>query len=252
MDEGQKIEAIKLYRERTGASLKESKDAVEAMHRGRAAPAPSGPQLDRAFEDEVIALLGRGQKIEAIKRYRERTGAGLKASKEAVEALAERRGIIVGSQGTGCFGVVVIVALCFLAGAFAQVAIGSKQESPMLNLSKIWIDQCNAARNIEDTFGTDKALNYLIGEEFLNHLEIAETRADYRAELPAFVAEIKTIFEPWQLAEYLETARQSGPFDPNIYADDDPETIEGERRFELERSAKDLLLIEKAKEWLLA
>ena len=30
--------------------------------------------------------------------------------------------------------------------------------------------------------------------------------ADFRAELPAFVAKIKTIFEPWQLAEYLEKA----------------------------------------------
>ena len=28
------------------------------------------------------------------------------------------------------------------------------------------------------------------------------------------MAEIKTIFEPWKLAEHLETARQSEPFDP--------------------------------------
>jgi hypothetical protein len=156
------------------------------------------------------------------------------------------------SGWSGLAIVIVIVAPGYLAGAFAQAAIRSQQESPMLNLSKIWIDQCNAARHIEDAFGTDKALNYLIGEEFLNHLEVAETRGDYRAELPAFVAEIKRIFEAWQLAEYLETARQSGPFDPGLYGDDDPETIERERRYELERSARDLLLIEQAKAWLLA
>ena len=40
---------------------------------------------------------------------------------------------------------------------------------------KIWIEQCEAARRIEDEFGTDKALDYLIGEKFLNFLEAAET-----------------------------------------------------------------------------
>jgi ribosomal protein L7/L12 len=32
---GKKIEAIKLYRQRTGVGLKEAKDAVEAMERGQ-------------------------------------------------------------------------------------------------------------------------------------------------------------------------------------------------------------------------
>src|SRR5262245_51417382 len=37
------------------------------------------------WEQEVRALLGEGQKIQAIKLYRERTGAGLRQAKEAVE-----------------------------------------------------------------------------------------------------------------------------------------------------------------------
>ena len=40
---------------------------------------------------------------------------------------------------------------------------------------KIWVEQCEAARMIEDEFGTDKALRYLVGEKFLNYLEAAET-----------------------------------------------------------------------------
>jgi len=83
-----------------------------------------------------------------------------------------------------------------------------------MRLCEIWKEQCDAARQIEDEFGTDKALRYLIGEKFLSFLEAAETDADFREEVPAFVAEIKTIFEPWKLAEHLETARQSEPFDP--------------------------------------
>jgi ribosomal protein L7/L12 len=111
MDEGQKIEAIKLYRERTGAGLEESKDAVGAIGRGQRFPSRRD---DGDFRDEVLSLLEQGQKIGAIKLFRERTGAGLKESKEAVEALAERRGIVI-SQGTGCFG--VVVAIGFLTGA---------------------------------------------------------------------------------------------------------------------------------------
>jgi len=121
-----------------------------------------------------------------------------------------------------------------------------------MNPCKIWIEQCEAARGIEDQFGTDKALNYLVGEKFLNFLEAAETHADFRAEIPAFVAEIKTIFERWQLAQYLEVARLREPFDPSLYdEDDDPEEIEMERQHDIREAANDLLLVERAKEWLL-
>ena len=115
---------------------------------------------------------------------------------------------------------------------------------------KIWIEVCDAARVIEDEFGTGKALRYLVCEKFLDYLEAAERLPDYRAELPAFVAEIKTIFEPWQIAECLATARQSEPFDPDTYEDED-ETIEWERQNDLRESATDLLLLERAKECLL-
>lgn len=114
---------------------------------------------------------------------------------------------------------------------------------------KIWIEQCEAARGIEDEFGTPQALAYLIGEKFLRFLEAAETHADFRDEIPAFVVEIRTIFEPWQPAEYLERARQTEPFDPGLY--DDPEEAEMERQFELRRTANDLLLVERARDWLL-
>ncbi len=120
---------------------------------------------------------------------------------------------------------------------------------------EIWIEQCEATRQIEAEFGTQNALDYLIGEKFLNYLQAAETDAEFRAEIPAFVGGIKTIFETWQLAAYLEAARQSDPFDPSLYDDEDedidPEFVEGERQDELRRSAADLLLVEQARGWLL-
>lgn len=121
-----------------------------------------------------------------------------------------------------------------------------------MDFCKVWIEQCEAARRIEDEFGIPNALAYLVGEKFLNFLEVAETNSEFRAEVPAFAAEVKSIFEHWQLAEYLDTARQTEPFDPDLYDEgDDPEMVEDERQEDIRRSARDLLLVEQAREWLL-
>ncbi|GID29974.1 ribosomal protein L7/L12 [Paractinoplanes brasiliensis] len=46
-----------------------------------------------AADPEVLSHLMKGEKIHAIKIYRERTGAGLAEAKEAVERLARERGL---------------------------------------------------------------------------------------------------------------------------------------------------------------
>jgi hypothetical protein len=139
--------------------------------------------------------------------------------------------------------------------------LADKGDSPPPVFHKIWIEQCEAAQGIEDEFGTQKALEYLVGEKFLNFLEAAEANADFRAEIPAFVARIKQIFEPWQLAEYLETARETEPFDPSLFEPDpmigeeeiefDAEEIEAIRKDDIRQCTRDLLLVERAREWLL-
>ena len=128
---------------------------------------------------------------------------------------------------------------------------------------KIWIEQCEAVRNIEAEFGKQKALEYLVGEKFINFLEAAETDAQFRTEIPAFVTEIKKIFEHWQLAQYLEVARESEPFDPKLFEsrshsilgeeeiEFDAEEIEEMRKDDIRQCTRDLLLVERAKEWLL-
>jgi ribosomal protein L7/L12 len=86
---GNKIAAIKRVRELTGLGLKEAKDMVEAWDVGGAMPtlpaaSPAAPRGDMA---EVRAILFSGNKIAAIKRYRELTGVGLKEAKDAVERM---------------------------------------------------------------------------------------------------------------------------------------------------------------------
>src|SRR5262245_42104263 len=57
--------------------------------------------------------------------------------------------------------------------------------------------QADAARGILEDFGPEKAMGYLIGEKFLNFLEVAETDRQWRQAIPAFVAGIKALFEPF-------------------------------------------------------
>src|SRR5262245_51612226 len=89
LEQGQKIEAIKLHREATGASLAEAKSHVDALEAGGS----TAPQELRAFKRQLLELLKQGQKIQAIKLYREKTGKGLKESKDAVEDLAAQHDI---------------------------------------------------------------------------------------------------------------------------------------------------------------
>lgn len=112
---GNLIEAIKLYREIRGEGLRESKEAIDRL----AAGLPAGPEPVRVtgpLRDEDLArlreLLQLGSKIEAIKLHRERTGAGLKESKDAVEALEIqwREGMtqIPGQRAGGCLGLLIL------------------------------------------------------------------------------------------------------------------------------------------------
>jgi ribosomal protein L7/L12 len=113
LDQGQKIEVIKLYRERTGVGLKEAKDAVEAIQRGERLPDPE--ESDNAFHQTLVSLLKQGRKIDAIKVFREVTESGLKESKDAIESIAARHGLS-GSQRTGCLGVLVLSLMILACG----------------------------------------------------------------------------------------------------------------------------------------
>jgi len=75
---GKKIEAIRIYREITGAGLKEAKDAVQAIELGLPVPvasvvassAPAAFASSAEAMDEIKRLLRSGNKIEAIKVHR--------------------------------------------------------------------------------------------------------------------------------------------------------------------------------------
>lgn len=85
---GNKITAIKIYKEATGAGLGESKAAIDAIVAGKAVdPHVARDPASTGTDAEVAALAEQGKLIDAIKLYREIHGTGLKEAKDAVDAM---------------------------------------------------------------------------------------------------------------------------------------------------------------------
>ncbi len=119
-----------------------------------------------------------------------------------------------------------------------------------MNYQKIWKEQCEAPGGIREQFGLEDAIRYLIGEKFLNYREESDRRPEFAAEVPKFVAEIKEIFEPHEISEFLDgllhekSAEQDEdwPFDDFEDAELEPSDVVNE--------AAKIVLIERAKELL--
>ncbi len=118
--EDRKIEAIKRYREMTGAGLADAKAAVERIAEDTPPVLPQ--KADAVLEMEIVSLLGRGQKIAAIKLYRERTSSGLKAAKEAVEAIGSRHGMSA-PAGAGCLSMFALLAILWAGMTLAWLGM---------------------------------------------------------------------------------------------------------------------------------
>lgn len=121
LDSGNKIQAIKVYREHTGAGLAEAKDAVEAFAGGGdldgSSQSSRAPVDDPELLAEVKELLGQGNTLPAVKLVRERTGRSLKESKEIVDQIGVDSGL-TSPSGSGCLGAVLLAASVPLGAAW--------------------------------------------------------------------------------------------------------------------------------------
>src|ERR1700683_3376796 len=101
--------------------------------------------------------------------------------------------------------------------------------SPSIEFHKIWIDQCAATEDIRESFGTEKALDYLIGEKLFTFLMASEQDPQFADEVPAFVNAIWRIFTTAEIREYLrhlERTRFLASPDPIPDIDDPDDEIE--------------------------
>lgn len=96
---GDLIAATSLYQQRHGGSVLVARKTIDGAHweltqsrgpiAGHQAPLAATLVIDPAIE----GFLREGRKIEAIKRYRELYGVGLKEAKDAVEARMAELGV---------------------------------------------------------------------------------------------------------------------------------------------------------------
>jgi ribosomal protein L7/L12 len=89
LEEGRKDEAIELYAKFAGVDQYTAEDAVEQIEREMRLgdDTKDAEGLTASDRDEIHQLLERGNKIEAIKIYRDRTGLGLKESKDVIDEM---------------------------------------------------------------------------------------------------------------------------------------------------------------------
>jgi|GEM_PF-4511553 len=83
----QKIAAVKLIKDHTHCGLKDAKDFADGLQAGAQKPIAEPANLD----EQLLAILSQGNKLNAIKCYKDATGAGLAESKDYVEKLMQNQ-----------------------------------------------------------------------------------------------------------------------------------------------------------------
>lgn len=112
---GDRVEAVKRYRERTGTELIYAMNAVEALARELGI---TQRQSD-SVEWDVISLLNQGQALQAVKFYRGRKGCSSSEAKYAVERIAKEHNMSTPTKA-GCLPFalsLIVLAACLLVTA---------------------------------------------------------------------------------------------------------------------------------------
>jgi ribosomal protein L7/L12 len=130
----QRLEAIQFYHSKVGGSLGEAKAAIEAIESGlrdASAPLPPASATSSPFDiANVRDLLAAGNKIAAIKAYRDATSTGLREAAAAVDGMERQlypgraRPTTVQTNagrfaGRGCVagaGLIVTFIICIFGG----------------------------------------------------------------------------------------------------------------------------------------
>ena len=131
---GNKIEAIKQFRNIADVGLTEAMAAINAMESPRDSRTVNAiaPKALREAESAALAALREGNSIEAIKRYRKHAKVDLRAAKLAVDALSA-------SHGSGGR-----VTPRLATALLALVEAGRQQDAVTQLMSQVGFDEAEA------------------------------------------------------------------------------------------------------------
>jgi hypothetical protein len=68
---------------------------------------------------------------------------------------------------------------------------------------EIWIEQCDAARDIKTRFGLKAAFDYVVTEKLLDFVSAAADHPEFARELPRFFSEVRRVFTREELRTHL-------------------------------------------------
>ena len=68
---------------------------------------------------------------------------------------------------------------------------------------EIWIEQCEAARDIKLRYGLKAAFDYLVTEKLLSFADAATDHSEFARELPRFVSEVRQMFTPEEIRSHI-------------------------------------------------
>lgn len=115
-------------------------DEKKTHDRRTGAASVSDTELDPEVIQEITTSLALGNRIEAIKTYRQATGQGLKESKEFIDQLIpelvekDPERFAGAAPGSGCGTAVLLLAAAVACGvAAASIAVGAASPVPMKN-----------------------------------------------------------------------------------------------------------------------
>ena len=119
-------------------------------------------------------------------------------------------------------------------------------------MSKLWEQQCDAALDIRERHGLEKALGYLIGEKFLNLLEYSKEHVEVRLDVQDFAERIRRDWPSGQLLSYFKNVERVGA-QGHVLDDETFKYMQGKGVFAEGPSewAEQLLLLEQARKMLL-
>jgi hypothetical protein len=105
---------------------------------------------------------------------------------------------------------------------------------------EIWIEQCEAAEEINLRYGLKAAFDYLVAEKLFNFADAAKIHPAFARELPQFVARVRGLFTVEEMRTHLNRIEcEQGDRDADIEeCDEFDEENEEEDALSLETSGE--------------